>query len=164
MCHKRSSFNNDRAALIPSIARRRVGQVQPEDDLVLVVEVEAHAGGLELCAARVLNADLEASRPILIKLMIHAPPNAHGGAVALPRKLVVPLVGWAARPEDRCDGTDAAVERIATAQRGRRLQFTDEVPLVERSAAVTGKPSTPALPVNSCAIDVIGHDSGAQHK
>ena len=78
MGHKRSSFNNDRAALIPSIARRRVGQVQPEDDLVLVVEAEALAGGLELCAARVLNADLEASRPILIKLMIHAPPNAHG--------------------------------------------------------------------------------------
>ena len=49
----------------------------------------------------------------------------------------------------------------ATAQRGRRLQFTDDVPLVERSAAVTGKPSTPALPVHSCAIDVIGHDSGA---
>jgi len=45
-----------------------------------------------------------------------------------------------------------------------RLQFTDDVPLVERSAAVTGKPSTPALPVHSCAIDVIGHDSGAQHK
>src|SRR5262249_41619639 len=60
------------------IARRRVGQVQPEDDLVLVVEAEALAGGLELCAARVLNDDLEASRPILIKLMIHAPPNAHG--------------------------------------------------------------------------------------
>src|SRR5215475_14777101 len=76
--HKRSSFNNDRAALIPSIARLRVGQVQPKDDLVLVVEAEALAGGHELCAARVLNADLEASRPILIKLMIHAPPNAHG--------------------------------------------------------------------------------------
>src|SRR5262245_6377355 len=38
-----------------SIARRRVGQVQPEDDLVLVVEAEALAGGLELCAARVLG-------------------------------------------------------------------------------------------------------------
>ena len=92
--HKRSSFNNDRAALIPSIARRRVGQVQPEDDLVLVVEAEGLAGGLELCAARVLNADLEASRPILIKLMIHAPPKAHGRRGRAPRKLVVPPVGW----------------------------------------------------------------------
>jgi hypothetical protein len=93
LCHKRSSFNNDRAALIPSIARRRVGQVQPEDDLVLVVEAEGLAGGLELCAARVLNADLEASRPILIKLMIHAPPNAHGRRGRAPRKLVVPPLG-----------------------------------------------------------------------
>ena len=94
MGRKQSSFNNDRAALIPSITRRRVGQVQPEDDLVLVVEAEGLAGGLELCAARVLNADLEASRPILIKLMIHAPPNAHGRRGRAPRKLVVPPVGW----------------------------------------------------------------------
>ena len=78
--------------------------------------------------------------------------------------------GYATMPQHRPNatsrraGTDEAVERIATAQRGRRLQFTDDVPLVERSAAVTGKPSTPALPVHSCAIDGIGHDSGAQHK
>src|SRR5215467_14226161 len=163
MGHKRSSFNNDRAALIPSIARRRVGQVQPEDDLVLVVEAEALACGLELRAARVLNADLEASRPILIKLMIHPTQCAR---LARSRSLEAGrAAGWvAARPENRRAGTDVAVERIATAQRGRRLQFTDDVPLVERSAAVTGKPSTPALPVHSCAIDVIGHDSGTQHK
>ena len=37
MGHKRSSFNNDRAALIPSIARRRVGQVQPEDGRDLAI-------------------------------------------------------------------------------------------------------------------------------
>jgi hypothetical protein len=46
----------------------------------------------------------------------------------------------------------ASVERIAIAQRGRRLQFTDDVPLVERSAVVTGKPSTPALPAHPCAM------------
>src|SRR5262249_36380727 len=116
------------------------------------------------CAARVLNADLEASRPIQIKLMIHAPPNAHGRRGRAPQE-AGRAAGWvAARPEDRRAGTDVAIERIATAQRGRCLQFTDNVPLVERSTAVTGKPFTPALPVHSCAIDVIGHDSGAQHK
>lgn len=106
---QRTSFNNHRAALIPSIARRRAGQVQPEDDLVLVVEAEALAGGLELCAARVLNADLEASRPILIKLMIHAPPNAHGRRGRAPQE-AGGAAGWvAARPEDRRAGTDVAV-------------------------------------------------------
>src|SRR5215475_10862746 len=101
---------------------------------------------------------------LLIKLMIHAPPNAHGRRGRAPQEAGRAAVWVAARQEDRRAGTDVAVERIATAQRGRRLQFTDDVPLVERSAAVTGKPSTPALPVHSRAIDVIGHDSGAQHK
>jgi hypothetical protein len=75
---------------------------------ILVVEAEALAGGLELCAARVLNADLEASRPILIKPMIHAPPNAHGRRGRAPQE-AGRAAGWvAARPEDRRAGAARA--------------------------------------------------------